>query len=346
MTDPALNCLKPHLSNITAHTLWFADENALGLCEAITENPLLTVITNRYDIYQILNKKNITAVFSDFNKNDYQLKNSPQKILYRISKEKPLVHFLINQAKELLNSDGTFITSGLKNEGIKTYGDKISKALKATGKLKKHGNAYCGEYKFSNETSEILDDQNYAEIQKLETQENTFYSKPGVFGWDKIDQGTSLLLQSFETLQSEKENANKTLLDLGCGYGLIGLSIDKYGFESITATDNNAAALLCAKKNASLMQTPVQVIASNCADTISDTFDIVLCNPPFHRGFQHHQDLTALFLQQASKRLKPKSIALFVVNSFIDIENTAKEFFTTIEVKDKNKSFKVLLLNK
>jgi len=349
MNDTALQCLAPHLNNITEHTLWYADENALALCDSITPNPLLTVITNRFDIFQTLQAKNISAVFSDFDTTEYELEKPPQKILYRVSKEKPLVHFLINQAKELLATDGSLVFSGLKNEGIKTYGDKINKVLGVTGKLKKHGIAYCGDFQFTTKNKTKLDDQHYATIKKIKApqlQTEFFYSKPGVFGWDKIDQGTTLLLEALDSLKDNLGNVcDKTVLDLGCGYGWVGLSIDKFGFKQIIATDNNAAALLCAEKNTNLMQSSMDIIASNCADTVNTKVDLVLCNPPFHRGFQHHQDLTLLFLKRASERLKPNGTALFVVNSFIDIEESGKQFFNTIDTIKKSNSFKVLTLS-
>jgi len=349
MNDPALNLLAPHLSNITEPTLWYADENTLPLCKSTPSNPLLSVITNRFDIFQQLQKRNIKVIFSDFVSEQYQLSQAPKKIFYRVSKEKSLVHFLINQAKNIVADEGSLIISGLKNEGIKTYGDKTTKILNARGKLKKHGAAYSGEYQLSKNEKKALEDQNYSEIQKIKApalEHGFFYSKPGVFGWDKIDQGSELLLQSFsEAMKNQENKKEKTILDLGCGYGWLSLTIDKYGFKHITSTDNNAAALLCATKNATQMQTPTEIVASNCADTINHTFDIVLCNPPFHRGFQHHQDLTELFLKQTRNHLKPSGTAFFVVNSFIDIENTAKPFFKSVQTIKKDKSFKVLQLS-
>jgi len=155
------------------------------------------------------------------------------------------------------------------------------------------------------------------------------------------------LLQALEAIKHNLGNlSEKTVLDLGCGYGWVGLSIDKFGFEHIIATDNNAAALLCAEKNSDLMQTPMDILASNCADTINIKVDLVLCNPPFHRGFQHHQELTLLFLKRASERLKPNGTALFVVNSFIDIESLAKAFYQSVKIVEQTKSFKVLKLIK
>lgn len=350
MIDHATQLLVTQLNRIDKPTVWYADENALTACEQVQANSLLTVVTNRFDIFQLLEKKKFNVTFTDFNPRQYTFTESPQVIIYRISKEKPLVHHLLNQSQNLLGKNGELMLCGLKNEGVKSYSDKLIKTLGAKGKLKKQGTAYIGTYSFGEKTTEQLDDQNYSSTQKVLVEKQnsmTFYSKPGVFGWNKIDEGTELLLKTFKTLMHQENNhAKKTILDLGCGYGWIGLSIDELNVKHITATDNNAAALLCAQKNAKMMNTPMQVIASNCANTIDDSFDIVLCNPPFHRGFQHHKDLTQLFLTQTNDRLIKGGMALFVVNAFIDIEIIAKNIFTKIDVIEKNKSFKVILLNK
>lgn len=345
MNDPALNCLKPYLSHMKEATLFFADESALHFFDNILPNPLLTIVTNRFDVFQRLQQKKHCAIFSDFNPNEYSLKHPIKHIVYRISKEKSLVHHLLNQSHHFVKKDGQLIISGLKNEGIKNYSDKIIKQLKGHGNLKKLGNTYLGKYQFTDKKPVMLDDQNYANIQTININNTRFYSKPGVFGWNKIDQGTKLLLNCFDNLISKPEQNPLSVLDLGCGYGFIGLSIDNLGFQDITATDNNAAAIIAAKKNAQLMRTPMQVIPSNCAKNIDKYFDIVLCNPPFHRGFEHHQDLTELFLTQAKKHLTPDGFCLFVVNRFINLEQIANTQFNRIQRLDQNKSFSVYKLS-
>lgn len=246
--DSGLQQLLPELNKITQASLWYADESALPLIKAINLNPLLTLVSNRYDVYCCALENNLQAVFTDFTANDYP-NHTIDKIIYRVSKEKALTHFLLNQSAQLLSPTGELIISGNKQDGIKSYGSKLNTQLKAQGKLKKQGDAYLGRYTSLN-SAQLLNDQHYATLQKIDLSGNTrsFYSKPGVFGWNKIDKGTQLLLKALEQCYPTLSPQPAFALDLGCGYGWIFLNIDHYNFASITATDNNAGALLSAQK--------------------------------------------------------------------------------------------------
>jgi 16S rRNA (guanine1207-N2)-methyltransferase len=368
MIDNALQIIQPHLQNLHAPTLWFADENAQPLLELINSDEHLTIVTNRFDIYQQASTKNIQVVFSDFNIDDYP-KIQFQKIVYRISKEKPVVHTIVNQAANLLidnlSADGlltnrpSLFISGYKQEGIKSYADKLKKTLTAQGTLKKQGSCYSGEFtQFTKNT--LLDDKSYSNLQKITIDNNkntrntrntnssiaNFYSKPGVFGWNKIDQGTELLLQALKTLLADNEIKPNKILDLGCGYGWIFLNIDTFNFEKITATDNNAAAIIAAKKNSLTMKTPTHVVVSDCGNTINDAFDLVLSNPPFHQGFQHVQTLTEKFIKSCHQRVNKGGHVLLVTNEFVAFDKLVKRLFTHKKTLLKEQGFKVILLTK
>ena len=86
--------------------------------------------------------------------------------------------------------------------------------------------------------------------------------------------------------------------------------MEKYNLASITATDNNAAAIVSARKNKALMTTPTNIVTSDCADSIQEKFDLILCNPPFHQGFKHIQALTRKFIHACKRTLEKKGKAL------------------------------------
>ncbi len=329
------------MTHTQTSTLWLADENAHSLIEQVETNENLTLVTNRYDIYQQAKKKSIQSVFSDFSIADYP-QQSFEKIVYRISKEKAVANHIINQAAKLLQKDARLIISGYKKEGIKSFSDNIKKVLNAQGKLKKNGNSYIGEFSHLSSTT-TLDDKNYHTLREIDKR---FYSKPGIFGWDKVDKGTELLLHCLSDLMSSQKIKPKSVLDLGCGYGWIFCNIDNYGFEHIIATDNNAAALIAAQKNTQAMQTLTEIIASDCADTVDNTFDLVLCNPPFHQGFQHDQALTKKFIRGCAKKTKKNGHTLLVTNEFISFDNISEDLFSHKKTLHKEQGFKVVLLSK
>lgn len=350
--DTSFTTLLPYLQHLTVPTLWLADENALDTLNALSnkKNSLLHIATNRYDVYLLARHKNISAEYNDFTLE--QLPQIPSRIIYRISKEKPLTHYLINRATQLLGEQGEFIISGQKQEGIKSYAENITKRIGCDGKLKKLGTHYQATFSnFAHHTA--LDDQNYPQFQQPFSHHplhHQLYSKPGVFGWNKIDQGTELLLQSLPNILKEYTHSFHNILDLGCGYGWIFANLPHYlsgaalSEVRITATDNNATAISCAQKNALLTPLNIDIIADDCASNINEKFDLILCNPPFHQGFAHDKTLTQKFLDQTKRHLTTNGMAIFVVNEFIRLPKEQCLQFIHNEIFAKEHGFKIIVL--
>ena len=76
------------------------------------------------------------------------------------------------------------------------------------------------------------------------------------------------------------------MLDLGCGYGPLGISLAKVQGVKATMVDINTRALELAKKNATRNGVVVEVFQSNIYENISKTFDYIISNPPIRAGKQ------------------------------------------------------------
>lgn len=343
-SDLALDALFPYLCSVQTKTLWYADEHTEELIKHVKAQPLLTVVTNRFDIYQLAKSNALQVYLSDFNKKDYD--GHYDRIVYRISKEKALVNHILKQSGELLSKHGQLILSGFKQEGIKSYGTALTKQYHAQGRLKKEGQIYIGEFTLplGDNTGE---DNDYSHIQQIKTgldKPEAFFSKPGVYGWKKIDRGTNLLLSTLNAYIDKQEVVGKTVLDLGCGYGWLFLNLDDYAFEKIVATDNNVAAINCAIRNSEKMNTPVELTIDDCGANITTTFNYIFCNPPFHQGFSHKQALTEKFIAACRSRLKPDGEAVLVINEFIRLSDLAKRNKLKETLLAKENGFKVILL--
>jgi 16S rRNA (guanine1207-N2)-methyltransferase len=110
------------------------------------------------------------------------------------------------------------------------------------------------------------------------------------------------------------------------------------------ATDNNAAALLACQANFAAQGVNGTVVAGNCGDGLDQRFDALLCNPPFHRGFTHHGDLTEQFLVAIARLLSARGRALVVVNRFIPVLRLAEKHFRQRRLYAENSSFQVFEL--
>ncbi len=336
--------------------LWLADENSLDSLNLMTGcGETLAIICNRYDIVQPLQAAGLNATFSDF---DFEpiADDSLSAIYYRVSKEKPVVHHIINQAFRTLTPGGHLYITGQKNDGTKTYWDKARKLFGDDNPITKHGTCYSGSLAkshnrdFAEKNHLWLDTQDYPSLRPIEEtrtpagQALTLISKPGLFGWNKIDQGSAFLAEHLPDFVASLQSPPERLLDLGCGYGYLTLMSNDLPLAQRTATDNNAAALLAARENFHINQMAVELVADDCGQSLEGPFDIVLCNPPFHQGFSVDARLTGKFLHQTRRLLTPAGAALFVVNRFIPLERKAGDFFGHVDVFAENRSFKLVRL--
>lgn len=344
--DSAFDELLPYLQIDDGNTLWIADESALAAVQVVASRANLNLISNRCDVAAAARVVGHRTEFSDFDFSHWP-DRSVQRVVYRISKEKPIVHHVLNHARRLLVPGGELVIAGFKNDGTKTYIEKC-KQLFGNGSIQKSGLVYTGFFSGVEDSGylDFLDDQDYKNLRLIHTPLLDFYSKPGLFGWDRVDAGSAFLLDALPDCLASFSAQPRSLLDLGCGYGFLTLMTRHLPFDRRVATDNNAAALSAIKRNADHYGMAVDVVADDAGKSLDGLFDLVLCNPPFHQGFSVAGDLTDKFLSSACKLLAPQGAALFVVNTFIGIEKKAAERFSQVNVLAHNGSFKLVLLRR
>ena len=108
----------------------------------------------------------------------------------------------------------------------------------------------------------------------------TFLTDAGVFSKKMIDFGSQLLLKCLEVEKGER------VLDVGCGYGPLGITLVKaYGAQA-TMVDINNRALDLARKNAERNQVSATIFQSNIYEQVEGKFDHVISNPPIRAGKQ------------------------------------------------------------
>jgi 16S rRNA (guanine1207-N2)-methyltransferase len=108
-----------------------------------------------------------------------------------------------------------------------------------------------------------------------------FKTDNGVFSKGEVDFGSRLLIESFLP-----PGIDGDLLDVGCGYGPIGLSLAKDTGRNVHMVDVNERALSLAKENAELNGIMnVDIYESDTLENVSHkNFAAVLTNPPIRAG--------------------------------------------------------------
>ena len=130
-------------------------------------------------------------------------------------------------------------------------------------------------------------------------------SGPGVYSRGRLDIGTAVLFRE------SAPPAPGRILDLGCGYGVVGLAIARSVPDAmVTGVDVNERALLLANENAASLGVPDRFRAV-LPDEVSDdaTYDEIWSNPPIRIGKAALHDLLLRWLP----RLEPGGRAVMVV---------------------------------
>ena len=109
-----------------------------------------------------------------------------------------------------------------------------------------------------------------------------FETEPRLFSPQGIDEGTASLLTRLHFRENDK------VLDLGCGYGVIGIyAAKRIKPEQVFLVDNDPAAVTCAIRNAQI--NAVERVHIQCSDGFrglrEKDFTKILCNPPYHSDF-------------------------------------------------------------
>jgi 16S rRNA G1207 methylase RsmC len=130
-------------------------------------------------------------------------------------------------------------------------------------------------------------------------------SGSGVFAQGRLDVGTAVLFR-----ETEPPGPGR-ILDLGCGYGVIGLAIAAaVPGATVTAVDVNERAVLLANENAGALGVADRLRASTPDGVAADaTYDELWSNPPIRIGKQALHELLLTWLP----RLAPGGRAVLVV---------------------------------
>lgn len=166
------------------------------------------------------------------------------------------------------------------------------------------------------------------------------HSLPGVFSFDRVDEGTGLLLQQL----SRDQVHEKLVLDFGCGYGLIGMAAARLGAAWVELIDVDLSAVASARDNLSLNGiSNAQVRPSDVLEAVrSEHFDLILSNPPFHSGKEVEYSIARTFIAHAWHLLNRGGRLELVANRFIRYDQLMMEIFGNVRRVAETGKFYVL----
>ncbi|GAB2025792.1 class I SAM-dependent methyltransferase [Lactovum odontotermitis] len=161
-----------------------------------------------------------------------------------------------------------------------------------------------------------------------------FVTDAGVFSKSAIDYGSRVLLDNFSPI-------GQSLLDVGCGYGPIGLTLSKKYHLTVTLSDVNTRALDLAAQNAEKNGIIATIVNSDGYAEITGQFDNIVTNPPIRAG----KDVVHGILSGAYAYLKTGGQLLAVLQKKQGAPSAQKkmaEVFGNCEIVARDKGYYIL----
>lgn len=167
-----------------------------------------------------------------------------------------------------------------------------------------------------------------------------FTSDLGVFSKDRIDFASKLLVETY----FKYGRKNIDILDVGCGYGFIGITLSKIMNSSVDMIDVNKRAIHLTNINIKNLKANARVILSNVYENVDKKYDVIISNPPIRAGKKVYMDI----ILNAENYLTDGGEFYFVMNKDHGVKTVIKEIkdVYNVNVLNKDKGFFVILCKK
>lgn len=158
-----------------------------------------------------------------------------------------------------------------------------------------------------------------------------FQTSTEVFSPKGLDLGTKSMLENVSITEGDR------ILDLGCGFGFVGIYFSKRFPESqVVMTDISSQAIELSKINADKNNVSPQIVMSNGFEEIKDQkFDVILSNPPYHVDFSVPKE----FIEGAYRQLSIGGRLYMVTKRKKWYENKIRSVFGYVRVIEVNDYF-------
>jgi len=296
----------------------------------LQENPKAKVSCyhNNYIDYSAISAKynpQVTALFSS----EYASDNMHDLVIINFPKSKDELAFTLAMIAPFLQPDCKVVLVGEKKGGVQSSPKLVKDWLTNCQKIDaaRHCLLFAGIFKVERSQQPFVIDNWYKTYQlNIDNIELTIASLPGVFSQKKLDVGTALLLDNLP------KNMQGNVLDFGCGAGVISSFIGKkHPQTKLSLLDVSALALASAKKTLALNGLSGEVFASNSLSKVSNQYQHIISNPPFHQGTKTSYQASEDFLRGIRQFMAKGSDISIVANSFLQYLPIMKQHIGSTE---------------
>ncbi len=256
----------------------------------------------------------------------YSISDAPaQATIVVLPKAKALGRAMIAEA--MANSE-LVVVDGNKSEGVDSYFKDIRAKLGDMPNVAKaHGRLFWFEGK-----SDIFADW---AVREPTQGDHGYYTTAGVFSDGEIDKGSLCLVEALPDKLSGR------VADFGAGWGYLTAKVlEREGVKSVDLIEAEKLSLDCARLNVTDERASFHW-ADATTFKVKDPYQVIVMNPPFHKGRTAEPALGQQFIAAAARNLSTSGHLWMVANRHLPYEAALKERFKNVEEVRGTSAFKV-----
>jgi len=222
-------------------------------------------------------------------------------------------------AAAVLRPGGDFFLAGANRAGIKSAARFVESVFGHVDTLAYKGG--CRVVRAVKGPDTAIPSSDYYEWRQVNAQvgpeQLTYISKPGLFSWEQLDDGTRLLI---EALQQHSLRSDDSVLDIGCGSGVLTLVAARQARTgSALGVDVDVRAVEATRRTIELNGLAnASALLSDCGEAVVDrTFSAIVTNPPFHRAQATTYAIAEQIIRDAARLLRHRGRLYLVANAFL-----------------------------
>jgi 16S rRNA (guanine1207-N2)-methyltransferase len=267
-------------------------------------------------------------------------------VLIETPQSRQLARRWLVEAHQLLREGGRLLVAGPNDQGIQSIIGDAAALFDGASQLAYGGRSRVAQATRSGAAAAPWADEpgiapgSWYELEAAVAGEQlTLRSLPGIFSYNRLDEGTRLLLEHLPDVNGAR------VLDIGCGYGVIGVLAARRGAAAVDMVDVSTLAVAAARANIAEhhLRSANALVSDGLLAVARRRYDIALSNPPFHVGKGVDYDIGQVLVEQARDVLDADGRLALVANRFIRYDRVLRRFFMRVDTLAQTKSYHVLL---
>ena len=234
---------------------------------------------------------------------------------------------------DLLAPGGRLVCAGANDDGAASLEKQVGKAFALTDTLSKFHSRV-----FWIDKGERTPPDYWRKLATMQpVGDGSFFSQPGIFSWDHVDDGSALLAKHLP------DDLSGRVADFGCGWGCLSReALRSSAVTHLDLIDSEFRALEAARANIADPRASFHWLDLTKEEAPA-IYDAIVCNPPFHAGRAAEPGLGQKIIEAAARALKPGGRFYVVANRGLPYEPLLKTSFASFTTLADNNKFRVSL---